>query len=77
MQRNRSGILPRLLLMVMFGMGLMGCTGGSVAQTDTAAPEWFVNPGDVYNEQEYLTAVAAGPSAQAAEDKAFGLRCCG
>lgn len=72
MQRNRSGIVRRFFLLVVCGMGLVGCTGGSVAQTDTAAPEWFVNPGDVYNEQEYLTAVAAGPSAQAAEDKAFG-----
>jgi len=72
MQRSSGGALLRLLLLAAVGTTLMGCAGGSAAQTDTAAPAWFVSPDEAYSEQTHLTAVAAGPSAQAAEDKAFG-----
>lgn len=56
----------------MVGALLTGCAGGAATQTDTGPPAWFGNPDAAYSEQTYLTAVAAGPSAQAAEDKAFG-----
>jgi hypothetical protein len=72
MQRSAGGVLFRLLLLAMVSTSLGGCAGGSAAQTDAAAPAWFVRPDVAYSEQAYLTAVAAGPSAQAAEDRAFG-----
>lgn len=53
-------------------MGLLGCSGGASAQSDGSPPDWFLSPDEAYDEERYLTAVASGPSAQAAQNKAFG-----
>jgi rubrerythrin len=53
-------------------VGLLGCSGGASAQSDGSPPDWFLSPGEAYDEERYLTAVASGPSAQAAQNKAFG-----
>ena len=50
---------------------LGGCSGGAVAQSD-APPDWFLNPDQSYDPSRYLLAPAEGPSAQAAENRAFG-----
>lgn len=65
-------MLRILLLGALVAFGTMGCSGGAVAQDDESAPDWFLNPSDVYDEDRYLMAVASGPSTQAAQDQAFG-----
>lgn len=72
MERSLGGGRLRRLFLAMVSIALAGCAGGAATQTDSGTPAWFVNPDAAYSEQTYLTAVAAGPSAQAAEDKAFG-----
>lgn len=65
-------MLRIVLLGVLVAVGTMGCSGGAVAQDEESAPDWFLNPSEVYDEDRYLMAVASGPSAQAAQDQAFG-----
>lgn len=73
---THHSFLPSAIQLMLVGtavlIGGLGCSGGATAQGDTAPPDWFLNPNDAYNEAQYLTAVASGPSAQAAQDRAFG-----
>jgi len=61
-----------LVLGGILGWGITGCAGGAAGQGEAAPPDWFLNPSDVYNDETYLTAVASGPSAEAAQNQAFG-----
>jgi hypothetical protein len=72
MQRRSGSLLLRLALLGTVAAGLLGCSGGAAAQGDGSPPDWFLNPDEAYDEERYLTAVASGPSAQAAQNKAFG-----
>ena len=49
-----------------------GCAGGGASQSEAAPPDWFLNPDAAYSDETYLTAVASGPSAEAAQNRAFG-----
>lgn len=65
--------VPALPVLVLAGLLVLGgCSGGAAAQNDDTPPDWFLNPDEAYGGERYLTAVASGPSAQAAQNKAFG-----
>ncbi|MFB6273766.1 MAG: hypothetical protein ABEL51_12810, partial [Salinibacter sp.] len=69
-----TDILGVVALMGLILVGC-GCAGDVTAQNDEASvdpPDWFENPNRAYSEDRYLVAVAKGPSAQAAQDRAFG-----
>ncbi|MFB6273353.1 MAG: LPP20 family lipoprotein [Salinibacter sp.] len=68
-QRVKLSPLRVLLLGSLLLVG--GCSGGAVAQSGSP-PDWFVNPNQAYDEAQYLLATASGPSAQAAQNRAFG-----
>lgn len=72
MHRRSGSLLLRLALLGTVAAGLLGCSGGASAQSDGSPPDWFLSPDEAYDEERYLTAVASGPSAQAAQNKAFG-----
>jgi hypothetical protein len=60
-------------LLIVTGLGCS--SGGAAAQSgesDASPPDWFLNPGEAYSDNTYLTAVASGPSSQDAQSKAFG-----
>lgn len=73
---NATRRMVSLLRIVATGLlcliGVVGCSGGAAAQTESSAPDWFLNPDEAYSEGRYLTAVASGPSSQAAQNNAFG-----
>lgn len=67
-------ILEGLALVGLLFVG-GGCAGGATAQPDDASvspPGWFAAPNQAYPDDQYLVAVAKGPSPQAAQDRAFG-----
>lgn len=76
MASTQRAFLVSLIQIILAGAFVLlvgvGCSGGATAQSDSGPPEWFLNPDDVYADGQYLTAVASGPSAQAAQDRAFG-----
>ncbi len=68
---------PSLLRALVLGgiavFGFLGCSGGTEVQRQKeAVPSWFEQPDQIYSDQQYLTATAAGPSSQAAQNQAFG-----
>ncbi len=72
-------VLRALLLGTFVVFGGLGCSSGGTATVQgkeeaesSSPPNWFLNPGDVYSDDIYLTAVASGPTAQEAQNKAFG-----
>lgn len=73
MSRKQCVGLDRLcVFLLMSGFLLLGgCSGGAVAQSESP-PSWFVQPDQAYAEARHLMATAAGPSAQAAQNRAFG-----
>lgn len=71
-QRSLFSSFLHVLALAALVVFTTGCAGGASAQSDSAPPDWFLNPDDVYNEARYLMATASGPSSQAAQDEAFG-----
>jgi hypothetical protein len=51
---------------------MLGCAGGGATRSDSSPPSWFLTPEAAYSDEAYLTAVASAPSAQAAQNQAFG-----
>jgi hypothetical protein len=51
---------------------VIGCAGGGATQSEPAPPNWFLTPEAAYSDEAYLTAAASAPSAQAAQNQAFG-----
>jgi len=51
---------------------MSGCAGGGSTQSAPAPPDWYLTPEAVYSDEAYLTAAASAPSAQAAQNQAFG-----
>lgn len=73
MRRTSLSLFCLILLLGSLGLGAVGCSGGAeVQQEREAPPAWFEQPDRAYSEQRYLTATAAGPSSQAAQNQAFG-----
>jgi hypothetical protein len=65
-------VLSRALAILAVAMGALGCSGGSATSSEPAPPDWFLNPDAMYADATYLTAGGSGPSAEAAQNQAFG-----
>lgn len=65
--------LKALVLGSLLVVGFLGCSGGTeIQRQQETPPSWFEQPDRLYSDQQYLTATATGPSAQVAQNQAFG-----
>lgn len=63
-------------VVIVGGMLLGGCASESATSRSSTAqqndyPEWYLNPGEVYPDAQYLTAVGTGSTRRAAEQEAM------